>query len=381
MRILHIIPNLKKGGAERLVLDICIEISKREGYDIYLVSLAESNDYKELSDKINYRAIPSKAIPSISSKPQIEIDELLIFINQFKPDIIHSHLFEAELVSHWQLINGITYITHCHDNMKQLQNCSFKTLISKQLLIHFYEKNILLNKYLKSSNSFIAISKHTESFFKKSLSNELRNRISLLPNAIMFDRFNSVANSKTAKSSTIKLVNVGLIIPKKNQQFLLSIVAKLKVKGFDIQLTLLGFGYEFDKIKNLAQSMGIDKDVIMPGNVNNVEEYLSKSDIYVHSAYYEPFGLVLLEAMAAGLPVVCLDGGGNRDIIENGKNGFIIKDQNVDEFVERILELHNNQNLYTEISLYAQQYAMQYDIKPYVDKLLEIYHKAPACKL
>ena len=51
-----------------------------------------------------------------------------------------------------------------------------------------------------------------------------------------------------------------------------------------------------------------------------MEEYLENSNLYVHTAFSEAFGLVLIEAMTAGLPVIALDAKGNRDIIENGKN-------------------------------------------------------------
>ena len=380
MKIVHIIPNLKKGGAERLVLDICKELTTRKGIEVIIIVFRKEDDYSFISKELPIKHIFANVIPSLSHKPIVDISDLSSFINEFKPDVIHSHLYYAEIVSRWQVIDGIKYISHCHDNMSEFANFSFKTLFSKRLFTSFYEKSILLNRYKKAQNTFIAISKHTESFFKDTLPHIFSKRIHLLPNAITFERFNSVAKSYISQSKTIKLVNVGLIIPKKNQLLLLSIVANLKERGFNVQLTLLGFGYEFDKIKHLAQTMSIDKEVIMPGNVNNVEEYLSQNDIYVHSAYYEPFGLVLLEAMAAGLPVVCLDGGGNRDIIENGKNGFIIKEQNVDEFADRIVELFRNKTLYTEISEYAQKFASQYDIKTYVDKLLDIYKNAPICK-
>jgi len=380
MKIVHIIPNLKKGGAERLALDICLELSKRNGIEVMLVIFKKDDDYSFMSNRLQVKHINSNVLPSLTHKSIVEISELCSFISEFKPDVIHSHLFYAEIITRWQLIEGIKYISHCHDNMPEFNNFSFRTLFSKRLLTSFYEKQILLRTYKKAKNTFISISKHTEVFFLDTLPKSFSKRIHLLPNAITFDRFNCMAKTNIAKSSTIKLVNVGLIIPKKNQQLLLSVIANIKARGFDVQLTILGSGYEFEKIKNLAQTMGIDQQVNMPGNVNNVEEYLSQNDIYVHSAYYEPFGLVLLEAMATGLPVVCLDGGGNRDIIENGKNGFIIKEQNVDEFTDRILELFHNKILYSQISEYAQKFAQQYDIKIYVDKLLEIYKNAPIYK-
>jgi glycosyltransferase involved in cell wall biosynthesis len=103
--------------------------------------------------------------------------------------------------------------------------------------------------------------------------------------------------------------------------------------------------------------------------VENVEQYLWQSDVYVHTATYEPLGLVLLEAMAAGFPVISLDGGGNRDLMINGKNGFLIEKQDPKEFADRILEVYQN----NEISNFNAEFAKQFDIKTYCDKLLEIY--------
>ena len=100
-----------------------------------------------------------------------------------------------------------------------------------------------------------------------------------------------------------------------------------------------------------------------------MEEYLWQSDVYVHTATYEPLGLVLLEAMASGIPVISLDGGGNRDLIINGKNGFLIENQNPKEFANRILEVYQNK----EISDFNVELAKQFDIKTYCDELLEIY--------
>ena len=377
MKVLHIIPNLKKGGAERLVLTIAEECKQRPGIDMCIVSLSNDNHYTAISKHLFVKVIPAKVIPSITGKTITILDELDSFIGEYKPDVIHSHLFESEIVTRWKLFPGVKYISHCHDNMKQLAPFQFSKC-SKQQLTNIYEKRILFNQYKKCNNTFISISKHTSDFFEKVLPKSLQKRIYLLPNAIDFNKFNKQTIDRH-ESKTIKLINVGLIVPKKNQQFLIKVVEGLILKRYSVTLTLLGDGYESEAIKKEIQKAGLTEIISMPGNVDNVEDYLAQSTIYVHSALYEPFGLVLLEAMAASLPVVCLDGGGNRDIIENGKNGFIIKDQNVDEFVERILELHNNQNLYTEISSYAQQYAKQYDIKLYVDKLLEIYQKAPVC--
>ena len=89
----------------------------------------------------------------------------------------------------------------------------------------------------------------------------------------------------------------------------------------------------------------------------------------------EGFGLVLLEAMAAGLPIVSLDGRGNRGLIKDGENGFFIIEENAGLFVDKILLLANDEPLYRQMSAQAVEFARGYDIKNYVDRLLALYYQ------
>jgi glycosyltransferase involved in cell wall biosynthesis len=80
--------------------------------------------------------------------------------------------------------------------------------------------------------------------------------------------------------------------------------------------------------------------------------------------------------MASGLPVVTLDGGGNRMLIEQGKNGFLVEDNSIKTFSDSIIELVQNKALYHHISNNATEFALQFDINHYIDKLIDIYQKS-----
>ncbi len=373
MKIIHIIPSLQKGGAERLVLDICNELSIRPNIDVIIITFNNKNDYDFLCHNVNIKIISAKITPSILHKSIVDISELHSFINAFNPDIIHSHLFESEFISRWNTSQNITYFTHCHDNMIQFKNLSVKTFFSKKLFTAFYEKQIMINRYKKIKNIFIAISTDTLKYFKHTLPKTLNNNCFLLHNSIQFDRFESNKIRCINKNKPLRLISTGSFVPKKNQMFLVNVVSSLVKKGISVQLTLLGDGKDFEKIKTHVSEHALSEFICMPGNVNNVEDYLSNSDIYVHSATYEPFGLALLEAMASGLPVVCLDGLGNRDILINGENGYIISNNDKNQFIEKLLKLYDDNELYTRLSSNAKQFAKHFDIKMYVDKLIEIY--------
>ena len=374
IRILHIIPSLCKGGAERLVLDIIKQLNKQYNTNPRLVIFRDEIEYDISEIKELISIVPTSVHLSITKKWIINVTELQNFIIEFKPDIIHTHLFEAELVSRFCNYPKARWFSHVHDNMVQLKNWPWLS-ISKSSITNWYEKQILFNQYKKNGGThFIAISKHTETYIK---SVQSRYPVTLLHNAIDVKRFQKPADFQKSTSIlslkpqtlTLKLINIGSFVPKKNQTFLLDIVLELNKNGIQTLCFFLGDGSLKNEVENRAVELGISNQCHFLGNVENVEKYLWQSDVYVHTATYEPLGLVLLEAMAAGLPVVTLDGGGNRDLMINGKNGYLIEKQDSKEFANRILQVYQNK----EMSDFNVKYAMQFDMESYCDKLLEIY--------
>lgn len=369
MRILHIIPRLRKGGAERLCLDICNQLQKRDGVQIRLITFSEENHYSFLTENLDWQVVPASVQLSVFHKNVLNIDALQKAIEEFAPDVIHTHLFETEIVSRSCNYPQAKWFSHCHDNMRQFRNLGIKTFFNKQLLTNFFEKRYLFSRYkTNGGNTFIAISHDTERYFCKTAR---KYDVQFLPNAIDYEKFH--CDNSRQPSTKLRLVNVGSLNTKKNQIFLIDVAKILTDKGIVFDLKLVGGGQDYEMLKQSVDTLGLQKNVSLCGNVDNVEDYLHESDMYVHSSLSEPFGLAIIEAMAAGLPVVTLDGRGNRDLIVQGKNGYMVYEQNAELFADRILEIWNDKNLYCQMSAYAQEFARQFDIKPYVDRLLELY--------
>jgi len=370
MKIIHIIPSLQTGGAERLCLDICKELSNRSDLIVKLYILRNINHFERHKF---IKSIPSSIKLSITKKNQFNISLLQKEIENFKPDIIHSHLFEAEIVSRSINYPKARWFSHFHDNMPQLDNFSYLSIFDKQKLTNFYEKYYLLKRYkINGGNHFISISQDTNNFASQVLPKKYKYHY--LKNAINYNKFNN--ENLKSKKGNLQLINIGSFQAKKNQTFLIDIAQTLKENKIKFHLTLIGDGNLRKAVEKKVTDLELENEVSFTGNIPNVQDYLSKSDIYIHSAFYEPFGLVLLEAMASGLPVVTLDGKGNRDIIEEGKNGYMIYEQDAEKFANTIIKLWNNKKKMEEISRYANEYAKQYDIVNYVDKLLLLYQNA-----
>ncbi len=368
MRILHILPYLRKGGAQRLALDICLELQKR-GNVVRIISFVDENDFRFLTNNLDVQIVPASVQLSIFHRNVLNIDALQKAIEDFAPDVIHTHLFEAEIVSRSCNYPRAKWFSHCHDNMRQFQNFGVKTLFNKQLLTNFFEKRYLFSRYqANGGNTFIAISHDTERYFCKTAR---QHNVQFLPNAIDYEKFH--CDNSRHPNTKLRLVNVGSLNINKNQAFLINVAKMLADKGVVFDLKLVGGGQDYEMLKQDIETLGLQENVSLCGNVDNVEDYLHESDVYVHSSLSEALGLTIIEAIAAGLPVVTLDGRGNRDLIVQGKNGYMVYKQNAEQFADRILEIWNDKQKYQEMSAFAQEFARQYDIKPYVDRLLELY--------
>jgi glycosyltransferase involved in cell wall biosynthesis len=368
MKIVHLIPNLRKGGAERLCVDTCRALQATAGTEVLLIQFSPENAYSFLTRGLNRKVIPSKVIPSMRGKSTIEIGELQQEIHTFQPDVIHVHLFESLMVASHLKFHG-HLVVHFHDNMVQFENFSWRGLLHMKSLTNFFEKRLLLNKWKGKALSFIGISKTSVNYIHRVLPH-YQNNTYLLHNAIDINRFRPV---NRPKNETLTLITIGTLNENKNQRLAIETLHYLKGIGMEAKLIVVGDGPIRKDLEELSGNLGLGSQVNFTGSVDDPETYLGQSDMYVHTAKNEAFGLTILEAMAAGLAVVCMDGGGNRDLIRKGENGFIVPSGNVEDLVNRIVYLLKHEDQRKEMGMNAQCFAQRFDIERYTKQLIEIY--------
>ncbi len=128
---------------------------------------------------------------------------------------------------------------------------------------------------------------------------------------------------------------------------------KINYSRDDFILFLIGNGSREIELKNLVQSKNLNNDIIFTGYVDNVSDYLQVTDLFIllsYSHHGEGFPNVLGEAMYYGIPSIVSNKGGNLEIINNGKSGFLCNIGDSKGIIERILSLSDNRNLYERIS-------------------------------
>jgi glycosyltransferase involved in cell wall biosynthesis len=371
LRVLYLIPDLGKGGAERFLIDLATVLRRRDDVDFVIGTLYERNLYGPLTHGL---PVEQLHFQTFSLRGPNSCPGYTALLQRFRPDVVHTHLFLAEFLSSYSVSPDIAYICHGHDNMAQLRPPSYRVLPNRVALTNLAERRHLIrHKYNKVPTAFVANSNHTFAYYRRVLPRHMRKEVFFIPVGFDYHRFFNAATAPPADRERVRLINVGNFQDKKNQIFIVAIAAELQRRGFDFEFNLLGDGINRARVEAAVRAAGLGDRVFCRGNVDEVEEWMRTSHIYVHTATYEPFGLVLLEAMAAGLPCVTLDGMGNRDLIEEGQNGYLLERADAPAFVDRIVELATNRDEYRATSAYAQAFARRYDIADAANRLVDFY--------
>lgn len=131
---------------------------------------------------------------------------------------------------------------------------------------------------------------------------------------------------------------VARLAKEKNIEFLLESLSLRKRQGKgDFRLVLIGEGPEGVHLKKYAEQLELNEEVIFAGKLPNCEikNYCAAADFFLFASTSETQGIVLLEAMAAGTPVLAVNATGTRDIVKNGENGFLIE-ESVPDFAQKL---------------------------------------------
>lgn len=178
------------------------------------------------------------------------------------------------------------------------------------------------------------------------------------------------------KNDEVVFCTIGRLIKRKNIDDICSVLYGLK-NNFKFKLLIIGDGPERMHLEKLSLQLGLNGSVRFLGNVSDEAKFqiLGLSDFYLSTALHEGFGLVFLEAMACGLPIVCYDRGGQKDFLASGKTGFLVGLGNNDDFGRRIVELINNSELRTSMSKYNSRLIKKYYISTCAERYISVFNE------
>ena len=166
------------------------------------------------------------------------------------------------------------------------------------------------------------------------------------------------------------LASVGELNTNKNHQIVIRAVAELNDSS--IHYIIAGQGSEYEHLKNLAEDLGIGRQVHLLGYRNDIEEIYAASDICVFPSIREGLGLAAIEGMAAGLPLIISNNRGARDFAVNNKNALVCNPVSVSEFSNAIAVLKDSQ-MRVKFGKKNVMISKKFDFEEVSDKMESIY--------
>jgi glycosyltransferase involved in cell wall biosynthesis len=169
------------------------------------------------------------------------------------------------------------------------------------------------------------------------------------------------------------LIIVGNLVPRKRVDLFLEIVSKIHDVRPDIRVVVLGDGPLRQSLESQTEKLHLQKVVYFAGYQNDVVKWLQQAKIFILTSEAEGLSQAMIQGMLCGLPAVVSHVGEAEELVEEGVNGFLICDLNVDAYVKAIIPLLEDQTMLTNFSKAARQSAERCDVHYLAQKWNEIF--------
>lgn len=357
MRIVYIYPALSTiGGADRVIVDKSNYFAEKLGYDVYIVTAHQKGlrSFFALSDKVK------------------KIDLGVDFNKQYQHSffirgIIYMYMlvvYKRRLTKTLKTLKAdftLTTISRDIDFIHSINDGSIKIAEAhcpKHYLRNLYlmeERNCLyklsgkiwtrkLEEAAKKFKAFVVLTDEDAESWKN-----IR-ECTVIPNPLPF----YPKNQSECKNKQI--LSVGRLYKEKGYERLIDIWSLVTRKHPEWKINIYGNGILLKSLTNLVHKRGLDDSFFFCGPVSNIMDKYLESAFYVKSSLFEGFGMVLIEAMSCGLPVISYNCPvGPSTIIHDGEDGFLIEDGNSQMFADKICYLIENEDIRIQMGTKARE--------------------------
>jgi glycosyltransferase involved in cell wall biosynthesis len=363
--ILHVIDSAGIAGGERYLLDLI----KYSGNQFeHTVVLPYSGPFERMLKACDYRYHIVNLVSKISLSTVYQLTKI---IRKHKANIIHTHGFRSNFYGRIvALIQRIENLATCHVSLFDYTDTR---ALTRQ--IYFFVEKILSFK----TSKFICISNAMKKdMLKLGISS---NKTELIFNGVDLTRFYPrLENGKIRKELGLKpkgpvIGTIGRMVSEKGQIYLVQALKNLASDWSNLQCLFIGEGPLLPKIQKMAIELGVEDMCLFPGVREDVELIYSSLDIFVLPSLREPFGLVLLEAMASGVPVISTASGGPAEILLSGVNGILVPAKNGEALASQIRYLLLNKDKAIKMSQEGLKTVQKrFDIMKTVKKTNAVYN-------
>lgn len=347
IKIMHLLQSDRFSGAENVVCQI-IDLFNDDS-DINMVYVSPDGP---ISDSLKDRNIPFFGLKKLDYS---NVRKAIKIIN---PDIIHAHDVSAGVIATLVAPRKVKIISHMHVNNSNMSKINFKTIIYEMVAKRFEHIFWVSNS---SYNSYI---------FRKSVEKKSSVLFNVMNKKTIIDRSESAELQES-----FDIIFIGRMQYQKNPDKLLNVFKILKDRyDANFNAAVIGEGPLYEEICKKVEEFGLKKNVSMYGFVKNPMGLLKRAKVMILTSRFEGTPICALEAMALGVPIVSTPTDGMIDLIENGQNGYLYKEN--EEIAKSLNTLIKDPILREKMSTITnEKFKVLMNLEEYKRKLKGVYIK------
>lgn len=358
IKVCHVVCGLKSGGVESVIYNYCSAAgnNKYEWYLLYQHEPSKKNIYE--FEKIGFYL---QRIPSKARHPIKNYKDTYNFLKNEKIDVVHCHMTLMNFIPLIAARKLKIRVRICHSHNSDIRK--------KNVFVKLFEK-ILKVLCIKNSTHLVACGEEAGKYMFG------KKKFQILHNAMDLEKYQYSENNrknirKKYNISDNKYVvgHIGRFTKQKNQIFIIELFKKIYEEDKNFVLFLIGDGEQKKFIIDKIKEYGLDKNVILPGILNNVNQVYSAFDLFILPSLWEGLPVVSIEAQASGVQTILSNNIDKKAIIEKEKCTML--DLNIEKWKKQILkEKHNKSDRNIDMNFFINN---NLDIKTEVGKIEKIY--------
>lgn len=364
MKIVYCIPQLyRPGGIERIVTIKSNSLAEVYGYDVTIIVADQKGKvpFYELSDKVKVVDLgldyDGTLIMPIWKRVLIryKLHKLhkakleRVLLEQHPDIVISTFTHEASFLP--DIKDGSKKVLEfhfCRGHKRRMAN-AFNFAFIKRIIYYFkcwQEENIIIPKY----DQFVVLTEEDRQYWK-----------SKIPTVKHISNILPFAHEERAELNEKNVIAVGRLDAQKRFDRLINIWTRIAKSHPDWHLNIYGQGTDWDKLQKQIENCGCNEYITLHGPDQNIKQKYLESSIFCMTSAYEGLPMTLLEATGLGLPAICYDFTcGPKDVIEDGVNGYLVKEGDEATFVQRLSELMDSTELRKSMGNEAYELASKY---------------------
>jgi len=362
-KVAVIITKLELGGAQKVAIALC-EKTDKNLFDTFMICGCDgilSDEVKQKNKVYFVKSLIREINPLKDLRAAISIYKIL---KKEKPDVIHTHSSKAGILGRlcgW--LAGVSVIIHTTHGFSFNDTQGF---FKKNLFIFLEKFCAIFSTYL------IFISKEN---IDKAIKNKIgkQDKYKFIRLGIDIDNFRNFKNPSLRQElnfnkNDVVVTTIGPFKPQKNLPDFIKVASKISKEHKNFKFVMVGDGALRPEFESLIEKYKIQNNIFLLGWRRDIANVLHSSDFFVMTSLWEGLPISTIEAMTCGLAPIVNAVDGQKEIVKDGINGFLIPPYNTDKTCSKILYLANNPDIKTKMEQVAKEtinetYGIDYMVK------------------